>query len=63
MVDLGADHRRHAEIENTIPDLKYGVGLNDLPSGRFPANAPWLAVQPSPTTWFAGPSASAWVNR
>ena len=34
-----------AEIENAIRDLKYGVGLNHLPSGRFPANAAWLAVQ------------------
>ncbi len=42
---LEADHRHHAEIENTIRDLKYGVGLNHLPSGRFPANAAWLAVQ------------------
>ena len=30
-----AGHRRHAEIENAIRDLKYGVGLNHLPSGRF----------------------------
>ena len=44
-LDLEADHRRHAEIENAIRDLKYGVGLNHLPSGRFPANAAWLAVQ------------------
>ena len=35
---LEADHRRHAEIENAIRDLKYGVGLNHLPAGRFPAN-------------------------
>jgi hypothetical protein len=42
-IDLEADHRRHAEIENTIRDLKYGVGLNHLPSGRFGANAAWLA--------------------
>ena len=40
-----ADHRRHAEIENAIRDLKYGVGLNHLPSGRFAANAAWLTVQ------------------
>ena len=39
------DHRRHAEIENAIRDLKHGVGLNHLPSGRFAANAAWLAVQ------------------
>ena len=42
---LEADHRRHAEIENAIRDLKYGVGLNHLPSGCFPANAAWLVVQ------------------
>ena len=42
---LEADHRLHAEIENAIRDLKYGVGLNHLPSGRFAANAAWLAVQ------------------
>lgn len=43
-IDVEADHRRHAEIENTIRDLKYGVGLNHLPSGRFGANAAWLAI-------------------
>jgi Transposase DDE domain group 1 len=42
---LEADHRRHAEIENAIRDLKYGVGLNHLPSGRFAANGAWLAIQ------------------
>ena len=44
-LDLEADHRRQAEIENAIRDLKYGVGLNHLPSGRFAANAAWLVVQ------------------
>ena len=44
-LELEADHRRHAEIENAIRDLKYGVGLNHLPSGRFAANGAWLAVQ------------------
>ena len=44
-LELEADHRRHAEIENAIRDLKYGVGLIHLPSGRFAANAAWLAVQ------------------
>jgi hypothetical protein len=44
VLDLEADHRRHADIENTIRDLKYGVGLNHLPSGRFGANAAWLAL-------------------
>ena len=41
---LEADHRRHTEIENAIRDLKYGVGLNHLPSWRFAANAAWRAV-------------------
>jgi hypothetical protein len=41
---LEADHRRHAEIENAIRDLKYGMGLNHLPSGRFAANGAWLAI-------------------
>ena len=45
LLELEADHRRHAEVENAIRDLKYGVGLNHLPSGRFAANAAWLAVQ------------------
>ena len=44
-LELEADHRRHAEVENTIRDLKYGVGLNHMPSGRFAANGAWLAVQ------------------
>ena len=44
-LELEADRRRHAEIENAIRDLKYGVGLNHLPSGRFAANAAWLAAQ------------------
>ena len=42
-LELEADHRRHAEIENAIRDLKYSVGLNHMPSGRFAANAAWLA--------------------
>ncbi len=44
-IELEADHRRHAKVENAIRDLKYGVGLNHLPSGRFPANGAWLAIQ------------------
>ena len=44
-LELEADHRRHAVTENAIRDLKYGVVLNHLPSGRFAANGTWLAVQ------------------
>jgi len=43
MLALEADHRAHAVVENTIRDLKYGMGLNHLPSGRFGANGAWLA--------------------
>lgn len=43
-VELDAWHRAHATCENAIRDLKYGVGLNHLPSGRFGANAAWLAL-------------------
>ena len=54
---LEADHRRHAEIENVIRDLKYGVGLNHLPSGKFGANAAWLALQ------VMAHNLGLWVNR
>ena len=63
-LELEADHRRHAEVENAIRDLKYGVGLNHLPSGRFAANAAWLAVQAmAHKTWRVGRRASASVSR
>jgi len=31
LLDLEADHRRHAEVELTIPDLKHGMGLAHPP--------------------------------
>ena len=43
-IAIEADHRRHAVVEDTIRDLKYGVGLNHMPSGRFGANAAWLGL-------------------
>jgi hypothetical protein len=42
--ELEADHRQHAVVETSIDDLKHGLGLNHLPSGRFAANAAWLMV-------------------
>ena len=36
-------HRAHASIELAIRDLKEGAGLEHCPSGRFFANAAWLA--------------------
>ncbi|MGH3952262.1 MAG: IS1380 family transposase [Acidimicrobiales bacterium] len=56
-VDADADHRRHADVENVIRDLKYGVGLNHLPSGRFGANAAWLALN------VIAHNLSRWVGR
>ena len=41
--DVEADHRRHAIVEQTIAELK-SAGLKHLPSGRFMANAAWLAL-------------------
>jgi len=43
---LAADawHRRHAQVENVIKDLKGHGGLAHLPSGVFAANAAWLTL-------------------
>jgi hypothetical protein len=41
--EVEADHRRHAIVEQTIAELK-SAGLAHLPSGRFMANAAWLAL-------------------
>jgi hypothetical protein len=43
LVQVEADHRRHAIVEQTIAELK-SAGLAHLPSGKFPANAAWLAL-------------------
>jgi hypothetical protein len=43
-VELDQDHRRHATVELCIRDLKAGVGLRHCPSGKFAANAAWLAI-------------------
>ena len=40
MLELEADHRRHAEIENAIRDLKYGVGLTTCRPAASPPTAP-----------------------
>lgn len=43
MLELEADHRAHAVVELAIRDLKAG-GLAHVPSGKFNANAAWLAL-------------------
>jgi hypothetical protein len=42
-LELEADHRAHAVIELSIRDIKAGP-LAHLPSGKFNANAAWLAL-------------------
>jgi hypothetical protein len=44
VLELEAEHRGHAVVENQIRELKYDLALNHLPSGRFAANAVWLAL-------------------
>lgn len=41
--DVDRFHRQHATVELAIRDLKEGAGLEHCPSGRFFANAAWLA--------------------
>lgn len=33
-----AGHRRNGRVDCSIRNLKYGLGLDHLPAGRFPAN-------------------------
>ena len=42
-VEVDQFHRDHARVELAIRDLKEGAGLEHCPSGRFFANAAWLA--------------------
>ena len=62
-LELEADHRRHAEIENAIRDLKYGVGLKPSPLGplrrqRRLAGRPGDGAQ----TWPAGRRGLVWAS-
>lgn len=43
VVEADRFHREHATVELAIRDLKEGAGLEHCPSGRFFANAAWLA--------------------
>jgi len=38
VLEIEADHRRHAVVEQTVGELK-SAGLTHLPSGSFMANA------------------------
>jgi hypothetical protein len=43
LLEVEADHRRHAVVEQAIAELK-SAGLAHLPSGKFMANAAWLSL-------------------
>jgi len=43
VLEIEADHRRHAVVEQRVAELK-SAGLAHLPSGNFMANATWLAL-------------------
>lgn len=45
IVDLDRFHRAHAQVELAIRDLKYGLGLNHLPTKSFAGNHAWLVLQ------------------
>ena len=62
MLELEADHRRHAEIENAIRDLSTGWGSTACPRvGPAPPTPPGSPSRSSPTTWRAGWRASGWA--
>lgn len=44
IVEIEADHRRHAEVELTIRDLKHDMGINHFPTKSFGGNAAWLIL-------------------
>lgn len=44
MLELEADHRRHAEVELTIRDLKHDMGMRHFPTKSFGGNAAWLIL-------------------
>ena len=44
LLELEADHRRHAEVELTIRDLKHDLGLSHFPTKSFGGNAAWLVL-------------------
>jgi hypothetical protein len=43
VVEADQFHRDHAAVELAVRDLKEGAGLEHCPSGKFFANAAWLA--------------------
>jgi hypothetical protein len=43
LLQIEADHRRHAVVEQSIAELE-SAGLAHFPSCRFMANAAWLAL-------------------
>lgn len=44
LLHIEADHRRHAEVELTIRDLKHHMGMSHFPTKSFGGNAAWLIL-------------------
>jgi hypothetical protein len=44
LIEVEAEHRRHAEVELTIRDLKHDMGINHFPTKSFGGNAAWLIL-------------------
>jgi Transposase DDE domain group 1 len=65
LLEIEADHRAHAIVEHVIADLKHHAGLAHLPSGRFAANAAWLALiglAYNLARWTARAAGSGWAR-
>ena len=64
MLELEADHRRHAEIENAIRDLKPRCGVEPSPLGPLRRQRRLAGgTGDGPTTSPAGQRASVWASR
>jgi hypothetical protein len=65
LLQVEANHRRHAVVEKVIEDLKNGCGLAHLPSAKFAANAAWLALASIAYNlgrWCAALTGGSWVT-
>ena len=62
-LELEADHRSHADVENAIRDLKYGVGLNHSPRAASPPMLRGWRYRCGPQPGRTGRRASLWQSR
>ena len=62
-LDIEDDHRRHAEIENAIPDWSTVWVSTTCPRAVSPPMPPSWPSRSSPITWPDGSRASVWASR